>query len=302
VYMFLCIISVLVGVTFTCIYSVNYISEIERNFREQIKTLKDEVKDSLAEVDTLHDKLSEAENQLAILKIRGDRALDVVHPWERCMRFHVRHECEPGSPGDVPCIVDVLGDMVLAISEAFEKAKLTHFIAYGTLLGAVRNQKIIPWTTDVDLVIDSGNWTGLAKTLKNSNVLAKHGLKFFFDPGFGKDLGRICISEDAKKWIGYAKNIPEKSVYYDTGYPYVDIYKGIDVPNMVGKYRVMWGPGCTFNKSDIYPLGKVDLLGHKFAAPRNPDAILSQIYGPDYITPPAKKGMHGNYAQSCKNG
>jgi hypothetical protein len=48
----------------------------------------------------------------------------------------VRHDCEPGSPGDVPCIVDVLGDMVVAIGEAFEKAKITHFISYGTLLGS----------------------------------------------------------------------------------------------------------------------------------------------------------------------
>jgi hypothetical protein len=121
--------------------------------------------------------------------------------------------------------------------------------------------------------------------------------------GFGKDLGRICISEDAKKWVGYAKNIPEKSVYYDTGYPYVDIYKGTDVQKpAVDKYNILWGPSCTFNKTDIFPLGKVGLLGHKFYAPRNTKAFLSQIYGPDYITPPAKKGMHGNYAQSCKNG
>jgi hypothetical protein len=62
IYLFLCVIVVLVGVTFTCVYSINYITELERNFRTQITALKDEVKDSLAEVDTLHDKLSEAES------------------------------------------------------------------------------------------------------------------------------------------------------------------------------------------------------------------------------------------------
>ena len=114
-------------------------------------------------------------------------------------RFHVRHECEPGSVGDGPCIVDVLADMVLAVTESLEKNGLNHFISYGTLLGAARNQSIIPWTTDIDIVIDEGNWTTMPKIMKNSKILAKNGLKFFFDPVISKNHHNLISKKGIRK-------------------------------------------------------------------------------------------------------
>ena len=57
------ILSILVGVTLTSLYSVNYITYLERHFKEQIRELKEEVQDSLVDVDILLDKLSDAESK-----------------------------------------------------------------------------------------------------------------------------------------------------------------------------------------------------------------------------------------------
>ena len=35
------------------------------------------------------------------------------------------------------------------------KAKVTHWVSYGTLLGAIRQNTILPWTSDADIVVPS---------------------------------------------------------------------------------------------------------------------------------------------------
>jgi len=97
------------------------------------------------------------------------------------------------------------------------------------------------------------------------------------------------------------KPLPEVTPYYDGGYPYVDIYQA---SLWQGYYSVKWGPPCRFREEIVTPVGKIDLLGKKVSAPRNTTAYLSQIYGPDFMTPPPpeRRSSHGVYRQACKDG
>ena len=43
--------------------------------------------------------------------------------------------------------------MLQTVAAALERAHVPYFLTLGTLLGAVRSQRIIPWTNDVDVCI-----------------------------------------------------------------------------------------------------------------------------------------------------
>lgn len=211
-------------------------------------------------------------------------------------------------------MLDILGELALTLTEALEAAEVTHWISYGTLLGAARDGKIIPWTTDVDIVIEEKDFKSAADKLnrkvieKLSSVakclqgktLQKNGYLFFYDKKY-PDLGRLCITDDNVKFKKFEKTIPESTPYYDSGYPYVDLYQAT-LKN--DQYIVKFGPPCKFNKNIILPLSKVELLGRKVYAPGNYSAYLSQIYGPSYLTPPppGQRHAHGAYSEACKNG
>ena len=64
-------------------------------------------------------------------------------------------------PRDLPsiaapiCCSAVLGKMLTDFKWALSKLDLEYRVVYGTLLGAVRSQAIIPWTYDVDIALSS---------------------------------------------------------------------------------------------------------------------------------------------------
>jgi hypothetical protein len=63
-------------------------------------------------------------------------------------------------------------DMLVAITRHLEGHNVEYFVNYGTLLGAVRNQSIIPWTMDVDICIPSISDVDVEKRLSVRKVLA----------------------------------------------------------------------------------------------------------------------------------
>ena len=53
--------------------------------------------------------------------------------------------------GNVRCCASILKNALSFIDTFFELHNLSYVIIYGTLLGAVRNNTIIPWTRDIDV-------------------------------------------------------------------------------------------------------------------------------------------------------
>jgi lipopolysaccharide cholinephosphotransferase len=71
------------------------------------------------------------------------------------------------SAEDPPCSAEILKEMLILIVKALEEAQVNYWVSYGTLLGAVRNQTIIPWTADIDFVIKGEEYKNLG------NIFAK---------------------------------------------------------------------------------------------------------------------------------
>lgn len=60
-------------------------------------------------------------------------------------------------------IQDHMFDIALVFKEICEKNNLRYYIAYGTLLGAVRHQGFIPWDDDMDFVMPRKDWEKFIK-------------------------------------------------------------------------------------------------------------------------------------------
>ncbi len=109
---------------------------------------------------------------------------------------------------------------------------ITYWISYGTLLGAARDHKIIPWTTDVDIVIEEKDFQLMGKQLKRRTQLQREGYQFFYDSMY-PGLSRLCITDLNTKFKKYEKTVVETTPYYDGGYPYVDVSNSCHVNRMM---------------------------------------------------------------------
>lgn len=50
-------------------------------------------------------------------------------------------------------VQQILWDMYLEVSEVFDQNDIRYFLTYGTLIGAVRHQGMIPWDDDLDICV-----------------------------------------------------------------------------------------------------------------------------------------------------
>tara|TARA_Y100001970_G_scaffold186363_1_gene226661 strand:- start:5803 stop:6498 length:696 start_codon:yes stop_codon:yes gene_type:complete len=66
------------------------------------------------------------------------------------------------------CCANHLTELLLYITNLFDKHNITYFIYYGTLLGSIRHNGIIPWDTDIDIFVESKD-----KLEKLKNIIHK---------------------------------------------------------------------------------------------------------------------------------
>lgn len=209
------------------------------------------------------------------------------HPkysWKDCLRFaHQKSDCVDDVSKGL-CRTDILQEMLWELLDELKAANFTHWISYGTLLGAVRDNQIIPWTLDCDTTVMFDDFEQIKKQI--GPRLDQKGFLLFQDY---KGLMRVCVSPQNGKYSKWKQGGSGR--YYDH-YPYLDIY-GSYIENE--RVRVITGPPCKYKVEDIFPLGTWRLYDRNVSAPRNPQPHLTQTYGPTYLTPPppARRTGHG---------
>ena len=163
-------------------------------------------------------------------------------------------------PQVVSTIVDAAED-VLAI---MREAGVEGFLAYGSLLGAVRAGQVIPHDYDADLSYLSTR-------------------EFPVDA-----IGESYRLERAIRAYGYAIHRYSALAFKvrldsdDATHPWLDVFGSMIVGDML---YVVWDVGAPMRRDQVLPLGTCRLEGRELPAPRDVDAWLTATYGPSWRVP-----------------
>jgi hypothetical protein len=165
------------------------------------------------------------------------------------------------------------------ITNEFEENKIDYWLLYGSLLGGIRQNDIIPYDYDFDL---GANLEDCDKILSLNQNIEK----------FGYEIKKSYLNED-KLWKVSLK------IFYNK-IPMGDIY-------LYHKFRdslmrrfdpisgVYFWPKSTFPKYFIDKLIKIKIRDKLFFAPRDPQILLEHWYGKTWNIPIKSRSQGGKY-------
>ncbi|MQW75696.1 class I SAM-dependent methyltransferase [Nocardioides sp. dk4132] len=162
-------------------------------------------------------------------------------------------------------VIDELMDHTARLLEDLqEKAGVPAFICYGTLLGAVRNGRLIGHDNDIDVAYLSEHPTPVDVVREGYRVeRALREAGWLVRRGSGVRLNvRLRLSDGSSRFIDvFTAHWVESSLYIpsDTGFP--------------------------MPREAIVPLGSVELMGRKLPAPADPERLLAATYGEGWLVP-----------------
>lgn len=191
----------------------------------------------------------------------------------------------PSLPGP-----DRLEACLSGLADAFETAGLWHALAYGSLLGAVRDQDVIPWDHDFDLFVRPGD---LEELLELNPLLAARELclatrrlpanRLALNPGKLADFDACSVSV-----LHQGEKVGDLYMFR----PFSDgVLRLYDLAS-----EAYWCPHSSFPAWFLEERSVVTLRGRTYFAPREPEAWLAGTYGDDWRTP-YKAVMQGGRAR-----
>ncbi len=158
-------------------------------------------------------------------------------------------------------LMDQVGALITCLHD---KAGVPTFIAYGTLLGAVRNGQLIGHDNDLDIAYLSDHAYPvdvIREAYRIERVLLAEGWSVRRGSGARMNV-RIRLSDDSTR--------------------FVDVFTAHWVE---GVLYIPQDTGFELARETILPLTTVELLGRQVPAPADYDTLLAATYGPGWRTP-----------------
>jgi hypothetical protein len=154
------------------------------------------------------------------------------------------------------------------VLDAIRAAGIEAFLAYGTLLGAVREQKFLGHDSDADLAYVSASSSPVdvvRESFRLQRAVQERGFRTYRYSG-------AAFRIDVVEGDGVVRGL--------------DVFAGfIDGSPEEGRLYLMGEIGADFRRDWIYPLGTCTLEGHTFPAPAVPERWLEAAYGPSWAVP-----------------
>ena len=220
--------------------------------------------------------------------------------WNRCRQGPCSKldNCTTHNPRALDkCCSMVIEQLLRGLHDFLLEKGVSFYVMFGTLLGARRDGSIIPWTSDLDVVVEA-EFTHVLERIHEWN-------ETFYFWMENRHIGRMCIvdndDENAKSWGAWDK-IPT----------YVDVYVPKHVAKNVARsseaktvFPVV--PRCVFNTVDIYgseivqnsTFTQLRIRDFNVYAPARAVVILNHIYTTKWMNPDEAKSPHGS--GQCQN-
>lgn len=105
-------------------------------------------------------------------------------------------------------------DILVKVASFCENNNINYYLAYGTLIGAIRHNGFIPWDDDVDIVMPRPDYEKFLKEFPSKN-----------------DVDYICLISpyNEKSIYTYAKVINTNTIKIENGIKYSNEYLGVDI-------------------------------------------------------------------------
>lgn len=155
---------------------------------------------------------------------------------------------------------------------------ITYWLDSGTLLGACRNKKFIPWDDDVDLAIPYDSYIKLKQTIKNLpkkydgeikyRISSKYQIKF-------TELQTTMPLDKSKPFLlktFHMDGILDSDIFVDL-MCYFPFYNNTYVSNFKA-----WEKVYVYPYDSIYPLKKIEFEGNKYYSVNKPEVFLNNAY------------------------
>ncbi|EGZ06110.1 hypothetical protein PHYSODRAFT_531945 [Phytophthora sojae] len=178
------------------------------------------------------------------------------------------------SPKSV-CYASVLHMLLVEVYEELKASGNTPLITFGSLLGAVRNGSMIPFTEDTDIGVVERIRTRTAVR----EALWKKGYHMFF-----LTIWRVCVAPTHP--LAARLYDPEMPLAKNYAVPYVDLYKMKKRVDGDWDIQELEGSNGRLVPGDkVEPFTQVTINGMPFDTVHDPDFFLTEAYGDDYMTP-----------------
>jgi len=173
--------------------------------------------------------------------------------------------------------VKILRDNLFNVIDILEENHIKYWIDYGTLLGAIRNGKVIRWDKDSDIGVSADDISLIAFLLQKNNVsYIDKDVKLWVYPSGGeerKKRGSYLLGCDIFGW----EYIEDRQVY-NSKFDAIIRDRSTPIP---GKY--------------IDHLSQIEIEGRMVSCPSNPKEFIELPirYHPGCITEIVKTGRSG---------
>jgi len=189
---------------------------------------------------------------------------------ELLSNFYKNHKVQFDSKSEKEAV-----DFLYQINDVLKTSNLPYWIEGGTLLGAVRDKKLIPWDHDLDMGIINTSDEEIGSIIKKLKQKFYVSVKPFNNKGTW-ELGKYRVLKIfPKKWIFFKHELCCDLFVY---------YKGEHEGEEVFKY-VVWGKNAIHKKEFFNSTGDIEFYNKKIKVPNNPESFLEVKYGKDWNIP-----------------